>query len=82
MTRRTFTLVPVESSEDTIQALQELLLQARKGDLIGIVFAAMARNKRYFIGSAGEATNSPTFSLGMVQMLARSLEDQALGRET
>lgn len=65
--------MPDELSGDSVEVLEALLEEARAGRLIGIAFAAMYRQRRYIVNTAGEARRSPTFSLGMVQMLADEL---------
>lgn len=71
-----FQLVPDEISGDTVEALKELHEQARRRNdpIIGVAFAVMYKERRYIIDTAGEARRSPTFALGMVNMLRRHLE--------
>lgn len=69
MRRRPFRLVPAEISHETVAALDELLDQARRGEVIGIAYAVMCKGRDYFVDTAGEAHRSPTFALGMVQVL-------------
>lgn len=70
-------LVPKGVSDDTKEALKFLTEDADRGDLIGIAFAAMYRNREYFVSAAGEAYRNPTFALGMVEMLSAGLRGQA-----
>lgn len=67
--KRPYYLVPDEISDDTVDALQELLRDARAGRLIGFAFAGMYRERKYVVNTTGEATRSPTFTRGMVSAL-------------
>jgi hypothetical protein len=44
-TRATLRLLPTPVDADTVQALEQLLDGARKGEVIGIAFAAMLRGR-------------------------------------
>lgn len=80
MTRRKpFTLVHNSLSDDTIEALHELLEGATRGEVIGIAFAAMYRNRRYLVDTAGECHRNPTFARGMVAELHDELGRRARG---
>jgi hypothetical protein len=63
-------------SHDTIAALESLLARARDGEIIGLAYVALARQKNYVVDTAGEARRDPTFALGMVQILRRLIEDK------
>lgn len=77
MSRRApFILVPDTISNDTVQALEQLLVAARKGDVIGVAFAAMLKKRGYIVNTSGEAHRNPTFTRGMVA----ALDDQLSGR--
>jgi hypothetical protein len=64
-----FRLVPDALSTDTEQALAQLLDLARRGELIGVAFAGMLKQRRFFVNTAGEAHRNPTFARGMVAAL-------------
>jgi hypothetical protein len=64
-----FRLVGKATSEDVVEALEVLLAQARKGDLIGIAYAAMFTRRQYIVDTAGECRRNPTFTRGMVRAL-------------
>lgn len=64
-----FRLAEGRISAETISALEELLAQARSGQLIGIAFAGMWRERQYFADAAGECRRNPTFTRGMIQAL-------------
>jgi hypothetical protein len=71
--RRPFHLIPDSLSSDTVTCLEQLLDRARKGEVIGLAFAAMLRRRDYIVNSAGEVHRNPTFGLGMVHMLNSEL---------
>lgn len=70
-----FRLVPDRVSRGTVRALEQLLADARRGELIGIGFVGMYRQREYVANVAGEAKRNPTFTRGML----RALDDE-LGR--
>lgn len=74
-----FVLVPDTISNDTVQALEQLLTHARKGEVIGVAFAAMLKKRGYIVNSAGEAFRNPTFSRGMLRALDDKLGTQVKG---
>ena len=73
--RPPFTLVPDSVSTNTVEALAQLLDLAQRGELIGIAFVGMLKQRRFFVNTAGEAHRNPTFARGMIATL-----DDSLGR--
>lgn len=71
-----FSLVPDSISTDTVECLQLLLMRARKGEVIGIAFCAMLKQRAYIVNTAGVAHDSPTFARGMVAALDDSLSQR------
>jgi hypothetical protein len=71
-----FTLMPDRISHDSVEALETLLSEAKRGDLIGLTFTAMYRKRNYVVNAAGEAHRNPTFALGMVEVLNDYLMQQ------
>jgi hypothetical protein len=67
-----FYLVPDLVSHDTVEALELLLSEARRGEVIGIAYVAMLKRRAFIVNSAGEAHRNPTFTRGMI----RALDDQ------
>lgn len=76
-----FTLAPDSISKDTVQCLETLLDAARKGEVIGIAFAAMLRKRAYITNTAGEAHRNPTFARGMVATLDDQLAREVRGEQ-
>jgi hypothetical protein len=79
--KSTFRLVPDTVSNDTREALRELLVLAESGELIGLAFAGMLRRRRFFVNTAGEAHRSPVFARGMVAALDDELGKRMGGSE-
>ena len=73
--RPPFRLVRDDISRDTVEALEQMLEQARRGEIIGIAFAAMLRRRQFFVNSAGEAYRNPTWSRGMIATLDDELRE-------
>lgn len=71
--KRPFVLIADEVSNDTVKALETLLANARRGEVIGIAFAAMLKGRAYIVNTAGEAHRNPTFSRGMLAALSDRL---------
>lgn len=75
MKRPPFILVPDTVSHDTVTCLELLLDAAKRGEVIGLAYAAMLKRRAYITNTAGEAYRNPTFSRGMIAAL-----DDQLGR--
>lgn len=71
-----FILIPDNVSTDTVECLELLLMRARRGEVIGLAYAAMLKKRAYIVNTAGAAHDSPTFARGMVA----ALDDQLGGR--
>jgi hypothetical protein len=71
-----FILVPDTVSTDTVECLELLLKRARRGEVIGLAYAAMLKRRAYIVNTAGAAHDSPTFARGMLA----ALDDQLGGR--
>lgn len=67
--KKPFTLISDTVSTDTVECLQLLLKRARRGEVIGIAFCAMLKQRAYIVNTAGVAHDSPTFARGMVAAL-------------
>lgn len=68
-----YSLVPDAVSTDTVRCLQTLLKRAKSGEVIGLAYCAMLKQKLYIVNTAGVAHDSPTFARGMVAALDDSL---------
>ncbi len=75
-----FTLVPDSVSTDTVRCLQTLLRRARTGEVIGLAYCAMLKQRAYIVNTAGAAHDSPTFARGMVAALDDSLSNRIHNR--
>lgn len=67
--KRPVLIEPDALSRDTVECLEQLLERAKRGEIIGLAFAAMCRRRRYFLDTAGEAHRNPTFARGMIAAL-------------
>lgn len=75
--KKPFALVYEPVSHDTVEALEFLLGRARAGELIGIAYGAMLKNRYCLVDTAGEAYRNPLFALGIVCMLTNDLSERA-----
>lgn len=71
-----FVLIPDDISHDTVKCLESLLHKARRGEVLGLAFAAILKRRGYIVNTAGEAHRNPTFSRGIVA----ALDDQLAHR--
>lgn len=78
--RPPFRLIPDTISADTGEALTQLLDLHHRGELIGIAFVGMLRQRRYFVNTAGEAHRNPTFARGCVSALDDELGARMKGK--
>lgn len=81
MRRPPFQLIqhPGALSVDTVECLEELLDEARRGEVIGVAFAAMYRRRKYIVDTTGEAHRNPTFARGCIAALSDLLGKRARG---
>lgn len=80
--KQPFRLAPDNISDDTIEALEELLKEAKSGHIIGLAFAAMYKGRRFVVSTAGEARRSPVFTRGMLSYLDDQLSVESRQRST
>jgi hypothetical protein len=76
---RPINLIPDSLSHDTVECLQQLLDQAKQGQLVGIAFAGVIKRRGYIVDAAGEAHTNPTFARGMIAALDDRLALKARG---
>ena len=62
---------------ETIEALKQLLVLARKGEVSGLAFVAQKTNQSFIVEAVGECRARPVYARGMVRYL-----DDALARRT
>lgn len=77
-----FSLVADTVSTDTVECLQLLLKRARRGEVIGLAYCAMLKQRAYIVNTAGVAHESPTFARGMVAALDDQLSDAVRGTKS
>lgn len=71
-----FRLVPDGISTNTVEALSQLLELARSGEIIGIAFTCMLKQRKFFVNTAGEAHRNPLFARALVAVLDDSLSNK------
>lgn len=67
--RPPFRMVHDVYSHETIEVLEELLRQAKEGQILGIAFVAMRKGRKFVGDAAGEAYRNPVFTRGMIAEL-------------
>jgi hypothetical protein len=77
-----FILIPDSVSTDTVECLELLLRRARKGEVIGLAYAAMLKKRAFIVNTAGTAHESPTFARGMIAALDDELGNRIRGRSS
>ncbi len=70
-----FALIPDNVSTDTVECLRLLLQRAKSGEVIGLAYCAMLKQRAYIVNTAGVAHESPTFARGMVAALDDQLSE-------
>lgn len=63
-------------SKDTVRCLRVLLEKAERGEVIGVAYAAMYRQREYSVHTCGEMHRNPTFCMGAVSALGYQLAQQ------
>lgn len=71
-----FRLIHIHPSDDLVETLEYLLVEAQEARLIGLCYGAILARRDYFVDCAGEAERNPMFALGITDVLA----DKLLGR--
>lgn len=75
-----YQLIADAISASTVEALEELLEQARGGALIGIAFVGILKRRRFIADTAGECRSDPSLTRGMVLALDDELRELVHGR--
>lgn len=74
-----FRLVRDDLPKEGLQAVDQIRELFRRGEAIGIAFAVMLRERKYFVNAAGEAHRNPTFARGIVAELDDYLHERVRG---
>lgn len=72
-----FSVVREPVSHDAVEALEFLLHEAKRGELIGIAYGAIMKRRSCIVDTAGEAYRNPLFALGVVCMLSDDIAIRA-----
>jgi len=70
-----FTLIKPPPCINTITTLEQLLEEARRGEIIGITFSAMLKERKFFGDVVGECRRNPVFASGMIAALDFDLQN-------
>lgn len=77
---RPFRLVQFDRvSHDTVECLEVLLARAKRGEIIGLSFAAMQSNRKFFVSNCGEAHRNSTFASALASSLWYQTMKQVFG---
>lgn len=79
--RPPFALMRATVSHDTVEALEFLLHEAKRGELIGLAYGAIMKRRSCIVDTAGEAYRNPLFALGVVCMLSDDVARRARNGE-
>lgn len=74
--RPPFILIPDQVSHDTLTALKQLMDGVKRGEVIGLAYAAALKRRAYIVNTTGECHRNPTWSRGIIC----ALDDQLSGR--
>ena len=64
-------------SNTTIEALEFLLQEAQRGELIGLVYGAMLKGRSCIVDMTGEAERNPLLALGVVTFMSNDIAHRA-----
>lgn len=81
MIKSVFKLADEAVSHETVEALESLLNKAKNGDVIGIAFVAMNKQRTYNTNTAGELHRNMTFAVGTLMVLVARLLREILNRK-
>ncbi|MBW8364717.1 MAG: hypothetical protein K0M39_09190 [Rhizobium sp.] len=68
--------------QDTIDALEYLLYEARKGELIGLVYGGMHKHHSCIVDAVGAGYRDPLFALGVANLLTDVIATRARNDES
>lgn len=71
-----FRLVPDTLSDDTVECLRQLLAEAERGNIMGLAFVALVRDRRFIRNVAGECARNPLYTRGLVAALDDHLRER------
>lgn len=63
-------------SRDTVECIEAVLNRAKRGEVIGLVYGELHRDRKYTVHACGEAYRNPTFARGIVSALDDHLAHQ------
>lgn len=72
----TMRLIPDDISPEIVDALGQLLDEAKAGEIVGLGFVAVYKRREYIVNVTGELRRNPTLARGMVASLDDYLAEQ------
>jgi hypothetical protein len=64
---------PRTVSQETVRELEDMLSQAKSGEIQGIAYVALHKGQAFSIATVGAALTAPTYCLGAVSILKAAL---------
>jgi hypothetical protein len=74
-----FILIPDLVSNDTVTALRQLLDGARRGEVIGLAYAAALKKRAYIVNTTGECFRNATWARGLTAAIDDQLSQRIRG---
>lgn len=62
---------------DVVEALEYLLHEARRGQVIGLAYGALLRKRTCIVDAVGELDQNPLYALGVVTLLQAEITKRA-----
>lgn len=76
-----YQLIQQHISSDTVEACEQLLANAKSGQIIGLGVLVMLKKRRYLVDTTGEVSRDPVWARGALMSLDDCLRDQVQGRK-
>lgn len=74
-----YRLIPDTVSRDVVEAMETLLIGAQNGEIIGLAFVAVLKQRRFVTDVAGYCFKNASHTRGMVLSLDDKLRDLMAG---
>jgi hypothetical protein len=66
------------TADDVIEALEYLLQEAKRGQIIGLTYGAMMRKRSCIVDAVGEMDRNPLSALGMLSLLQAQIAKRVI----
>ena len=64
---------------DVVEALEYLLQEAKRGQIIGLTYGAMMRERSCIVDAVGEMDRNPLSALGVISLLQAQIAKRVIG---